>query len=95
MIRLTFPGQNVPEWLHKVEVLEGGHLGSFKFSNINLIWKRKGQFNIIGLLRRPCITLLHSENIVIRGQGAGVHFNGTLPDLVIYAIKRIMKGGAA
>lgn len=95
MIRLTFPGQNVPEWLEKVEVLEGGHLGSFKFSNINLIWKRKEQFHILGLLQRPCITLLHSKNIVIRGQGAGVHFHGTLPDLLINMIKRITKGGAA
>lgn len=95
MIRLTFPGQNVPEWLEKVEVLEGGHLGSFKFSNINFIWKRRGEFHVLGLLPRPCITLRESENIVIHGQGAGVRFHQTLPDLVIYAIKRITKGGAA
>lgn len=34
MIRIFFPGKNVPEWLEKVEVQEGGKRASLKFDLI-------------------------------------------------------------
>jgi hypothetical protein len=76
MFRITYPGQNVPEWLEKVEVHEGGHFGKLTFTNFNVIWKKQQKYNVLPLIPcLPAIRVTSSKNITITGQGAGVVFH--------------------
>lgn len=83
MFRIGFPGQNVPEWLEKVEVLEGGKLGTFKFGNLCVIWLRNNEYQIVTLLPgRPVFRLANCKNITIQGQRAGVAWKGSLVEMI-------------
>lgn len=89
MIRIFFPGQNVPEWLEKVEVQEGGRCGSLKFANVNFIWVWKDEFHVVSLLPSlPAIKLSNAKNITLVGQRSGVLFHGSVLDVIRAAIRK-------
>lgn len=89
MIRIFFPGQNVPEWLEKVEVREGGQRGNLKFANVNFIWLWKDEYHIVSLLPCfPAIRLSNAKNITIVGQRSGVLFHGSVFDVARAAIRK-------
>lgn len=72
MMVLTYPGQDVPTWLEKVEVMPNGKLRLFKFSNINLIWKYKDRFHVMALLPLIPIVVIRGNDLKVYGQCGGV-----------------------
>ena len=87
MICVTIPSMKVHNWLLKVEVREGGLLGSFTYENINLIWLYKNKYYILPLIpKMPVMLLLQSKKIEITGQKDGVIFFSGLIGAIAKAI---------
>lgn len=89
MIRIFFPGQNVPEWLEKVEIREGGKRGTIKFGNVNLIWRRDNTYHVVSFLpQRPMIKMEGFKMFNVIGQGNGVIWHGTIFDVIQRIIRK-------
>lgn len=81
MIKMFLPGQNVPDWLAGIEILKGGYLGSFKFSNVCFVWLYKDEFHVLNLLPAAAMIIKNSDHVKIIGRKGGVRFRGTLIDV--------------
>lgn len=92
MIRIFFPGQNVPGWLGQTEVLKGGTPGGVKFGNINVIWLWKNEYHIVSLLpvstTLPFIKISKPDNVFHLGAKRRTIFYGSIVNVIRRKLKK-------
>lgn len=102
MIRVFFPGQDVPAWLEKVEITKGDESNPeaklpevFKFGSLCVVVKYRGYFYIWAPLwfGNCAMRVENGGHFTITGGGKGVYLYHTLKDLLA-ALRYVKKGGA-
>lgn len=106
MIRIFFPGQNVPDWLEKIEPTKGCEndqdtkMPTVKFGCVSVVAKYRGHYFVWGtMLFGKCTIRIEDGGgeFTMSGGGKGVKIASSLRWLFVEA-KRIyleQKGGAA
>lgn len=91
MIRVFFPGQDVPGWLEKVEIQGDPKQCSVRFGNIVAVVLYKNKYHAVcafpffSPLRVVCP---QGTNMSIAGQKGGVIFYGNFVSALMHAIKK-------
>lgn len=85
MMRLFFPGQNVPEWLEKVEPKHAQSiLGTLTFSSVVIVYSSNGAYHIKPIVGDYSMTLSYAESVTLVGQspcggsGGVVHYSALM-----------------